>query len=179
MLEVVNVLNGIGGIIGQILIVVFLYVIFFGKDTAIAKVISKYATPFAFLVALTSVVASLYYSDVVHYEPCKLCWLQRIFLYPELILLGLAMWRKQVQLITPYAIAVAVVGLPISIYHNLLQFDLVPNIACSAATAISCTQRYVYEFGYITIPILALTGFLLIILPLIIALRTPTNESTT
>jgi disulfide bond formation protein DsbB len=178
MLAIVNILNGIGGIVGQILILIFLYVLFFEKNSTAAKTISRYAVPFAFLVALGSVIMSLYYSDVIGYEPCKLCWLQRIFLYPEVILLGLAMWRKEIRLITPYALAVAVVGLPISIYHNLLQLDLVPNIACSAS-AVSCTKQYVYEFGYITIPLLALTGFLLIILPLIIALRTPTDESTT
>lgn len=179
MTDIINLLNGIGGIIGQILIFGFLYVLFFGKNGTLAKTVAQYAVPFAFFVALIALGSSLYYSEIAQYEPCKLCWLQRIFLYPEVILLGLAMWRKEARFIIPYALTVATVGLPIAIYQNLLQFGLVPNVLCSANTAVSCTQRYIYEFNFVTIPLLALVGFLLIILPLIIALRTPTDESTT
>mgnify|MGYP001558839681 CR=1 FL=1 len=47
-----------------------------------------------FLTALSSTIVSLVYSDVIGYEPCKLCWIQRIFLYPQVVIFGLALWKK-------------------------------------------------------------------------------------
>lgn len=123
----------------------------------------------AFLVALVATLGSLFYSEVAGFEPCKLCWFQRIFMYPLAVLLGLALIKRE-EKFTFYPIWLAVIGMVISIYHNSIfngfliessqsVFQCIPS-----DTGVSCATNYVLEFGYITIPMMALTAFLLIIL---------------
>ncbi|MBP9695491.1 MAG: disulfide bond formation protein B, partial [Candidatus Magasanikbacteria bacterium] len=73
------------------------------------KYVEKNATFFAFLTALFATVMSLYYSDIVGYEPCKLCWLQRIFIYPQVILFFIA-WRIKDANIWRYSLPVSIFG---------------------------------------------------------------------
>ncbi len=126
--------------------------------------IGKYGILFAFLVALFSTLGSLFYSMVIGWEPCSLCWYQRIFMYPLAILLPLAMWRKEQDRIADYAIVLAVPGFLLTLYHHLLQMGVVSFSFCSADVAKSCAQRFIFELGYITMPFMALVAFALIIL---------------
>ncbi|OGY68707.1 MAG: hypothetical protein A3B94_01990 [Candidatus Jacksonbacteria bacterium RIFCSPHIGHO2_02_FULL_43_10] len=108
-------------------------------------------------------LGSLFYSEIAGYEPCQLCWWQRILMYPQVILLGVA-WLKEDQGIVLYSIALSSLGALIAGYNYLLQIGFVPSIGCSAVGySINCSQRFVMQFGYITIPMMALTAFLLII----------------
>lgn len=132
---------------------------------------AKNALAFSFLVALTATLGSLFYSEVTGYEPCKLCWFQRIFMYPQAIILGLA-WLKKDYGIALYGIILSSIGALIAGYHYLLQIGLVPSINCSAVGySVSCSKRFVMQFGYITIPMMAFTVFLLIIIFMIIIKR--------
>lgn len=124
---------------------------FFGKNGIL----------FSFAIALASVVGSLYYSEIAGFEPCKLCWIQRIFIYPQAIILGMALRKEDVR-VADYCIALSGMGAIFSIYHQYLQFGGVSLFSCGA-NAISCSQRLTLEFGYVTIPMMMLTGFLLII----------------
>ncbi len=118
----------------------------------------------AFLVALAAMSGSLFYSEIAGFDPCKLCWYQRILMYPQVLLLGLALWKREGKQIAPYSIFLSSVGALIAGYHYLLQLDLVPSLPCSAVGySVSCSQRFVLQFGYITIPMMSLTVFLLII----------------
>ena len=117
----------------------------------------------AFGVALFATVSSLFFSNIPEFVPCALCWWQRIFLYPQVVILGLALWKKDVG-ISLYGIALSIIGGVIAIYHTYLQFGGSPIIPCSANVAASCAQRYFLEFGYVTIPTMALTSFVLIAL---------------
>ena len=116
----------------------------------------------SFLVALAAVLGSLFYSEVAGYPPCELCWYQRIFMFPQVFILGLALIKKDLS-VTPYIKTLAVVGGLIAAYQTLLQMDLVPALLCSAAT-VNCAQRFVMNFGYITLPVMSLTAFLLLII---------------
>lgn len=128
----------------------------------IVDFIGKYSLPFILVITATSVVTTLYYSEVAGLEPCKLCWFQRIFLYPQLVIVFVALIRKT-RGIAYYLIPLSILGSIVSLYHYSLQWGGPPLIPCSADVALSCSKRFFLEFGYITESMMALTAFLLII----------------
>ena len=99
--------------------------------------------------------------DVVHLIPCTFCWYQRIAMYPLVVLLGIAAWRTD-HGIRIYAATLGSIGAVIAAYHRLIQaFPELSGSACS--TGVPCTAAYFTEFGFVTIPYMALSGFLLIL----------------
>ncbi len=150
-----------------IVIAIFIFVLekFFKVGFAslkpICSFIAKRALPLAFTVALITTICTLFFSDVVGYEPCKLCWIQRIFMYPQVFLLGMALLWKD-DGIVKYIILLSGIGAIIALYHYYLQLGGISFLPCSATigTSLSCTQRFFQTFGYITIPMMSLTAFL-------------------
>jgi hypothetical protein len=115
----------------------------------------------AWLVATSSTVGSLVYSEVYHLEPCRLCWYQRIAMYPLALMLGIAVWKRDGS-VRRYALPLAAVGAAIAAYHYALQtFPGLDTGACSAG--VPCTAKYVNEFGFVSIPFMALAGFVAVI----------------
>ena len=164
LLEYVNKISAIFTLFAQIFLVWALVLMFFPKTrNYILNFFGRHGMLLAFLAATASLILSLFYSDYAGYEPCKLCWLQRIFIYPQVILLGMALYRKDYKIID-YALALLFVGTVVSLYHNYLSFGGSPFFNCDALQlSVSCAKRYVFELGYITIPIMSLTSFLLMI----------------
>lgn len=164
LISIINVLLALGIIAGQIFVVLLvLYFLVFGKQkNALVDGIAKHGMLLAFLVALVSTCGSLFYSQIAGFPPCDLCWFQRIFIYPQVVLLGLALIKKDSHIVD-YALALLGVGTLISLYHNYIYyFNNGLNAYCQVASgSVSCIKRYVFEFGYITIPVMALTAFLL------------------
>jgi disulfide bond formation protein DsbB len=93
--------------------------------------------------------------------PCTLCWVQRILMYPLVILLGIASYRNDRGII-PYVLPMTVLGAGLSLFHYLKQ--KVPALSAVAAckVGVPCEQMYINWFGFVTIPFLALVAFLLI-----------------
>ncbi len=125
---------------------------------------------FLFTVSLVATLGSLYFSDIRGYEPCTLCWYQRIFMYPIVLISAIALFQKNALIALTTAIF-ALLGGSISLYHygiQKLQFlsDNVP--ACGN---VSCTGQYINWLGFITIPFLALTVFLMILLTSLFILK--------
>lgn len=116
---------------------------------------------FGFVVVLGAVFGSLFYSEVAGFTPCLLCWWQRVLLYPQLILFGFGLWRKDKH-IWDYSLVLSVMGALIALYNTYLQFGGSSFLPCPA-TGPSCAARYFLEYGYITIPTMSLTTFLLLI----------------
>ncbi|HEY4512464.1 MAG TPA: disulfide bond formation protein B [Candidatus Paceibacterota bacterium] len=135
-------------------------------DLQFVKLLSKNGFALAFLVALGSAIGSLYYSEIRGFEPCFLCWFQRIAMYPLVVLLGFALLRKE-YFIKFYALVFAIVGLIISAYQLALPF-LGDTFAPCSALAVSCAKIYVFYLGYITIPLMGFSAFALIILALLL-----------
>lgn len=123
--------------------------------------VGKHSLIFGFLLSLAAVLGSLFYSNVVGFEPCLLCWWQRIAIYPLLVLFTVAIWKKD-RGVWKYALPLSVLGLVLSTYHSYVQWGGDPLIPCDVTA--SCSKLYVYAFGYITIPTMVLSLALTIIL---------------
>jgi disulfide bond formation protein DsbB len=164
--EIVNKILALGTIILQVVILLLLVNLIFirHKNNKILLFFKKNTFHFGFIVALLSLLVSLFYSNVVGFPVCELCWLQRIFLYPQTILFGMIL-RKRDRSIINFSIIFAILGSLSSIYHVYIE-NGGTGISCAVPTSssvISCAIRYVYEFGYITIPIMSLTVSLFVI----------------
>lgn len=162
--EIINMILTIGTVFGQAFVVLVALLFLFRKEDIVVKYFGKYGILFAFIIALTSTIGSLYYSEIVQLEPCKFCWLQRIFMYPQVILLGMALYKKTKEII-PYSIALSAVGAIIAIRHYLLEMlqnkSGVDN--CAVAGGVSCSEAYFTNLGYITIAMLSFTAFVMTI----------------
>ncbi|MDO8424629.1 MAG: disulfide bond formation protein B [bacterium] len=171
LVQLVNQVASVSTIIGQVIVVLAVVFLVINKKNRLLSLIKERAVLFSFIVALLAVLGSLFYSEVAKFEPCKLCWIQRIFIYPQAVLLGIALCIKD-RNAGIYSIALSAVGGFFALYHYLLQFGLVPTFSCSIAeSAVSCSQRYVTGFGYITFPLMSLTAFSLIIVFMVVQKR--------
>jgi len=118
---------------------------------------------FSFIVALMAMTGSLFYSDIAHYEPCVLCWYQRIFMYPLVLLFYIAFIRKE-SVIYAYTTPMAIIGGALALYHYLLQIGVTTIAPCKAVGySVSCTEYFSMTFGYVTIPMMAFGAFGLIL----------------
>ena len=166
LLDLVNKFLAVGVVASQVFILLALVYVFlpFNKNI-VSRFFSKNGIALAFWVALLATVGSLFYSNYAGFEPCQLCWFQRIFMYSQVVILGLALIKKDNRIID-YSLALSIMGGLISVYHNYIYFKGLNSTVCTSAE--SCITPYVTEFGYITIPIMALTGFGLMILLLVL-----------
>lgn len=132
------------------------------------NLVKKKGLVLAFIVSLTATLGSLFFSEVAGFEPCKLCWFQRIFMYPLPIILGVSLFkgRKDVE---SYVKPLSLIGLLIAVYHYYIQINPQPLAPCSTVGfSVSCSARFITHFGYITIPFMSLTAFLIVTLLMVI-----------
>lgn len=124
----------------------------------------------AWLISLVATLGSLFFSEVMRLPPCVLCWYQRIFMYPLVMVTTIGLlWRDPGSL--RYAWPLAVGGLIIAVYHNLLYYHLIPESITPCTTGVSCTSRQIEWLGFITIPLMSLTAFTLIAASLFVCQR--------
>jgi disulfide bond formation protein DsbB len=124
--------------------------------------LGQHSVALGFITAVVTVLGSMFYSNVMGFEPCELCWWQRVLLFPQLVLFGVALWKKSATVFS-YAVPMVIISSVISLYNLYIQMGGNPFVPCSATA--SCTKVYVMVFGYISIPVMALTaslGFLLL-----------------
>jgi disulfide bond formation protein DsbB len=129
---------------------------------------------FAWVVALVATLGSLYFSEIAGFIPCKLCWFQRIAMYPLTIILGIACFRND-RRIAMYVLPISIIGGCISILHIFEQKLGVFKGMCTVG--VPCSGEYIHWLGFITIPMLALTAFILISTALIIDMKKPQEDS--
>ena len=116
---------------------------------------------FSWGIAFIATIGSLFFSEVMEFEPCELCWMQRILMYPLVVILGTAYVKKEIYIAIPGFI-LSLIGAPLALYHYIIQkIDTLssPNFCGD----ISCTVQYINYFGFITIPFLSLVAFTSII----------------
>ena len=123
---------------------------------------SPVALPLAFMVPAFAMFGSLWFSEAANYNPCKLCWYQRACMYPLAVILLVALVRKNKvaarQEVTVYAVPLAVLGSVISLYHYLLEWN--PTWETNVcAIDVPCTTIWFRQFGFVSLPFMALCGF--------------------
>ncbi|MEJ5254964.1 MAG: disulfide bond formation protein B [Acidimicrobiales bacterium] len=126
----------------------------------------------AALVASVATFGSLYYSQIAGFTPCTLCWYQRICMYPLAVILGVAAIRGDRD-VRWYALPLALIGAGFSTYHSWIQ-AFPPDSGTSFCTAEApCTTRHVWEFGFVSLPFMALCGFSFVIAMMVMARPAP------
>jgi disulfide bond formation protein DsbB len=126
---------------------------------------------FAWLVATVATVGSLIYSEVLHFIPCRLCWFQRIAMYPMSVILFVGAIRRE-AVVKYYALPLSLGGALISIWHYTTQmFPSLEGGSCDPTNP--CSARYVEMFGFVSIPFMAGAGFILISVLLAFYVRKP------
>lgn len=122
---------------------------------------AKLVSYIAWITATVATGASLYASEVAHLPPCVLCWYQRIFMYPLVVIIAVGILKKD-KTLPFYVLPLSILGAIVAFYHNLLYFKILPESTTPCLLGISCTTRFFEWFGFVTIPFLSLTAFVVI-----------------
>ncbi len=160
IVESLNFYLALGGIIA--VLSTFILIVDEKSDRALAPFIRKYGLIAAFLIALDASVFALIYSEVFGFVPCGFCWLERIFIFSQVFILGGAIYFKDAVFAPRYGIILSVVGLVISLYHHYLQIGGNAFVKCPAAGTVDCAKRIMFEFDFMTFPLLAACSFALL-----------------
>jgi disulfide bond formation protein DsbB len=112
----------------------------------------------AWVLAFVAALGSLFFGEVMGLPICTLCWYQRIFLYPLVLMLPAAILLRD-RNITYYALPLAVSGLALAAYHNLLYYGFIARSITPCTEAVPCTLRQIEWLGFITIPLMSVGAF--------------------
>lgn len=121
----------------------------------------------AFLTALIATLGSLFFSEIMYFIPCSLCWYQRVFMYP-LVFIFLINLLYPDNKVLKYSLPLVIVGLLISIYHNLLVLEIIPEELSPCVQGVPCSVDYLNWFGFITIPLMSFVSFFIILILLVL-----------
>jgi disulfide bond formation protein DsbB len=122
------------------------------------------------LIAAIGTLGSLFFSEVMEFAPCALCWYQRIFLYPMVITLAIGLFPLDKGAVK-YSLPLAIGGWFFALYHNLLYYGIIPENLQPCRQGVSCTEVYINLLGFITIPLLSLMMFTVMIVLLVMLKR--------
>lgn len=148
-------------LLSQLFLLLVLLLLLTKYRTNLSKLIFLHGNKLLFLIALTATSGSLFFSQIANFDPCELCWFQRIFMYPLVILFGLAWYWKE-NSIYKYTFPLVTLGWLIAVYHNYIYYQGLKSTFCRITSHASCITPYFTEFGFITIPVMSLTAFSLI-----------------
>ncbi len=122
----------------------------------------------AWLIAATATLGALFFGEVVKLPTCVLCWYQRIFMFPLAVILPLGLFPLDRKVIR-YALALAVPGLLLAVFHQLLVAGVIPESIQPCTQGVPCSQTVAVWFGFVTIPLLSAAAFSAIIALLLTA----------
>lgn len=154
-----------------VLLIIIRYSYVLPYTEQIRQKLDEHAIPVAFLVSLFATLGALTYSNVYAFTVCDFCWYQRIAIYPMILLLGMAVIKSD-KYIKPYVITLASAGLLVSVYHWVIHMIAVYGskaaaeglVPCSTQGILpSCSQTEILEYGFVTIPFMAIVTLFLVI----------------
>lgn len=125
---------------------------------------------FIAVVSLVATLGSLYFSEARGFIPCTLCWYQRIFMYPIVLIAGIGLFQRNAQIALTTAIF-SIIGGSLSLYHYGIQKLRFLSDSAPSCVIVPCTGQYINYLGFITIPFLALIAFILIAITSILMLK--------
>jgi disulfide bond formation protein DsbB len=121
--------------------------------------VARWVFPVGFLASFGGVFMTLFYSEILRYAPCDLCWYQRVFLYPQAFIFAYA-WYKKDYAVLPYTAILSFVGFALGVYHHALQMGYDMYKPCSSAPfAVDCAKPSFVEFGFVTFPLMSAVLF--------------------
>ena len=166
--ETINYWLALATLLLQIISIAFLALFFLHKRFTdlepIADFLGKWGLWIGLLLTAGGVASSLFYSEVLGILPCGLCWLQRVFLYPQTLLFAVAIWKRD-KSVADYSIAFSIFGGVVALYQHYLQMGGTSVLPCPAvATNADCAVRFLFEFGYITFPLMSFSVFAFLII---------------
>ncbi len=166
--HIFNLIFGYGAIVAQVLCLLVLFLLFFGpKENKLLTIIKENFVTIGFIFSLLIALSSLFYSQIVGFAPCALCWWQRVFIFPQVFLFGVAYFKKDKGILS-YSFPLLITGMVIAFYHNYIYY-FGEGLAPCDSSGVSCVQRLVNEMGgYISIPSLSLTSFVILITILLV-----------
>ena len=129
----------------------------------------------AFVISLIATLGSLFFSEIMNFVPCSLCWYQRIFMYPLVFLFSMNLLFPDDK-IFKYSFPIGFVGWIISVYHNLLMLKIIPENLSPCIQGVPCSVDYLNWFGFITIPLLSFFSYTIILILLIVLRKENYNE---
>ncbi len=157
-------LGTVGLQIGAVVLVALFFVRRQAEFAGQVHLIQKFAFPLAFALTLAAALFALIHEQVFGLEPCYWCWWQRIVMFPQIALFGMALLKEKYQeTVIDVSIVLSLVGVGIASYHHILQMFPGSGLPCPA-TGQSCAEITFLEFGYITYPMMALSLFIFTII---------------
>ncbi len=157
----------IGGLLLVVVTVVLLYDYIFNASKWYRQFVSAFVWQILAVTIIGSVALSLVYSEYFGFVPCSLCWLQRIALYPQVIMVLMAVKKKEAVFFPLYAIGLSVFGLLVAIYQYIYQ--ALPKesaggiLPCLVDGSSDCATKVINEFGFVTFPLLSAITFTFLI----------------
>jgi len=167
-IEFYNFWLAVGTVAMQVVGVALFAVFFLRKKfpmlNDIAAPLEKWGLWKAFGLTLAGSALTLFYSEILGIPPCGWCWIQRVFLYPQVLLFAIAAWKGD-RRIADYSIVLSVFGGAAALYQHYLQMGGTSVIPCPATSqqAVDCAVRFLFEFNYITFPFMSFTLFAFLI----------------
>lgn len=156
MIETIQQINYILATLGIIAIALTSLLLYdLRKKRILSPIIAVWGMTVACMSVLSSIMLTLVYSEFFGLIPCGLCWLERILLYPQLLLIGTAIVIKD-NTMPIYGIVLSTLGFIISLYHHYVQMGGNQFIKCPAAgVGADCAKRFMFEYGFVTFPLLS------------------------
>ena len=127
----------------------------------------SYLAYIAWAQALVASAGSLFFSEVLKFTPCVLCWYQRILMYPLVVILAVGILTQDRRL-RLYVLPLSIAGLAVAGYHNLIYYGIIPEGATQCTLGVSCSTRYLSLLGFIDIPLMSLTAFAVITIAMLL-----------
>jgi len=124
----------------------------------------------AWLLAAAATLGSLFFSEVMELPPCSLCWYQRLFMFPLVLVLFMGLFPFDPR-VARYGLPLSVGGALVALYHLLLQAGVIPQSAAPCSQGVSCSDVDLLVFGFASIPLLSLLAFGAVTALLVIILR--------
>ncbi len=122
----------------------------------------------AWLVATISTLGALFFGEVMLLPPCVLCWYQRIFMFPLVLILPIGLFPFDRKVIR-YALPLTVFGWLFAVFHLLLIAGVIPEGLKPCAQGVPCSEKVIEWFGFVTIPLLSVVAFSIIMALLVLA----------
>ena len=141
------------------------------RTTTDAQPAAGWSLVFAsWLIATAATLGTLFQSEVMKLPPCELCWYQRIFMFPLVIMLPLALFPFDARVVH-YALPLALAGAVVAFYQLLLTWGVIPESIRPCTQGVPCSETQWTWLGFITVPLIATVAFATISALLILTRR--------